>query len=114
MNTTPKPASLAAVMYFSTTPDCLTPNAAVGSSRMSTRAPKNTARAIATHCRCPPDSEPIGASTSGSSMPIFVNSVSVVARIALASSENGNDFLRSSWPRKKLRHTGISGTTARF
>ena len=40
--------------------------------------------------------------------------MSVVARIALASSEYGNDFLRSSWPRKKLRHTGISGTTARF
>ncbi len=47
-------------------------------------------------------------------MPIFDNSVSVVARIALASNENGNDFLRISWPRKKLRHTGISGTTAKF
>ena len=29
-----------AAMYFSTTPDCLTPSAAVGSSRMSTLAPK--------------------------------------------------------------------------
>ena len=38
----------------------------------------------------------------------------MVARIALASNENGNDFLRISWPRKKLRHTGINGTTARF
>src|SRR3954470_15874586 len=51
MKTTPRPASRAAALYLSTTPDCLTPSAAVGSSRMSTRAPKYTARAIATHCR---------------------------------------------------------------
>ena len=47
-------------------------------------------------------------------MPILDSSESVVARIALASNENGKDFLRISWPRKKLRHTGINGTTARF
>ena len=33
-------ASRAAAVYFSTTPDCFTPSAAVGSSRISTRAPK--------------------------------------------------------------------------
>ena len=40
MNTTPRPASRAAAVYLRTTPDCLTPRAAVGSSRINTRAPK--------------------------------------------------------------------------
>ena len=44
MNTTPSPASRAAAVYLSTTPDCLTPSAAVGSSKIKTRAPKYTAR----------------------------------------------------------------------
>ena len=34
MKMTPRPRSRAAAMYFSTTPDCLTPRAAVGSSRI--------------------------------------------------------------------------------
>ncbi len=84
----------------------------MGSSRIRTRAPKKIARAIATHWRWPPDSEPMGASTSGNSMPIFDNSDIVVARIPFASRDLSGPF-RSSWPRKKLRHTGISDTTAR-
>ncbi len=51
MKTTPIPASRALTMYFSTTPDWFTPSAAVGSSRISTLAPKWIARAIATHWR---------------------------------------------------------------
>src|SRR5690606_39950207 len=36
---------------------CATPSAAVGSSRMTSLEFHSTARAIATVCRCPPDSE---------------------------------------------------------
>src|SRR2546425_724774 len=52
---TPSPASRAAATYLSTTPDCFTPRAAVGSSRISTPAPRDMARAIGTHWRWPPD-----------------------------------------------------------
>ena len=37
---------------------CTTPSAAVGSSRIRTRGCVDSERAIATACRCPPDSEP--------------------------------------------------------
>jgi hypothetical protein len=37
----------------------------------------------------------------------------VVARIAEMSNDLRMPFLRSSLPRKKLRHTGIKATTAR-
>src|SRR3954471_3709482 len=82
MNTTPSPASRAAAVYLSTTPDCFTPRAAVGSSRISTRAPKYTARAIATHWRWPPESSPIGWLMSLTTMPIFCSSVSEMSRIS--------------------------------
>src|SRR6266571_1529771 len=74
MKMTPRPRSRAWTMYFSTTPDCLTPSAAVGSSRISTLAPKCTAREIATHWRSPPDRVPMGWSTSRRSIPIASSS----------------------------------------
>ena len=98
------------MMYFSTTPACLTPSAAVGSSRISTFAPKCTARAIATHCRSPPDRVPIGWSTSRRSMPMSSSSCLQVFFMEPMSIRRP---LRTSLPRKKFRHTGISGTTAR-
>src|SRR4051794_31300801 len=114
MKTTPRPASRAAAVYLSTTPDCLTPSAAVGSSRMSTRAPKYTARAIATHWRWPPESVPIGWLMSLTKMPIFCSSWSAISRMALMSSGAiGYLPLRISEPRKKLRQTSIRPTTAR-
>src|SRR3954447_1539773 len=72
MRTTPTPRSRAAATYRRTTPACLPPSADVGSSRMSTRAPKWTARAMATDCRSPPESVPTGWSGSRMSMPHVV------------------------------------------
>ena len=51
-------------MKRSTVAASLTPSAEVGSSRMSTRAPKYMARPIASTCRSPPDSEPTSWSPS--------------------------------------------------
>ena len=96
--------------YFSTTPDCLTPSAAVGSSRISTLAPKWTAREIATHWRSPPDSVPMGWSTSRRSMPIASSSS---LQVFFMNGMSIRRPLRTSLPRKKFRQTGISGTTAR-
>ena len=98
------------MMYFSTTPDCLTPSAAVGSSRISTLAPKCTAREIATHWRSPPDRVPMGWSTSRRSMPIASSSSLHIFFIAGMSIRTP---LPTSLPRKKFRQTGISATTAR-
>ncbi|KPI10546.1 protein of unknown function DUF1602 [Actinobacteria bacterium OK074] len=111
---TPRPRSRAVAMYFSTTPDCLTPSAAVGSSRISTRAPKYTARAMATDWRWPPDRVPMGWSRSSRTMPMFRSSVSAVCFIpAMSRRRTGHTPRVSSEPRKKLRHTGIRGTVAR-
>ena len=52
---------------------------------MSTRAPKYTARAIATHWRSPPDNVPIGCSTSRRSIPMAASSVLVIVFIVLAA-----------------------------
>jgi hypothetical protein len=49
--------------------DSLTPSAEVGSSRMSTLAPKWIARAMATDWRSPPESVAIGRVTSSTAMP---------------------------------------------
>ena len=46
-----------------------------GSSRISTRAPKYTARAMATHWRWPPERVPIGWLMSLTTMPILRSSV---------------------------------------
>src|SRR3954464_11451062 len=70
MKTTPSPRSRAGGMWRSTTPACLAPRADVGSSRMRTRAPRCTARAIATDWRSPPDSVPTGWSGLRMSMPM--------------------------------------------
>ena len=81
---------------------------------MSTRAPKYTARAMATHWRCPPERVPIGWLMSLTVMPIFFNSASAIRRISLIFiGANGRFMARSSEPRKKLRHTSIRPTTAR-
>src|SRR6266508_2152420 len=79
MKMTPMPRCLAWTMYRSTTPACLTPRDAVGSSRMSTLAPKWTARAIATDWRSPPERVPTGWSGSRMSIPILPSSSRVVA-----------------------------------
>ena len=101
-------------MYFSTTPDCLTPSADVGSSRISSRAPKWTARAMATHCRSPPDRVPTGWSGSRMSMPMLCI-CSRVTRLAFSASKrrNGPQPFVGSEPRKKFRQIAISGTMAR-
>jgi hypothetical protein len=100
--------------YFSTTPACFTPSAAVGSSRISTRAPKYTARAIATHCRSPPERVPTGCSTSRRSIPILASSFLAVNLANLVLSRRiGPKPLVGSEPRKKFRQTDISGTIAR-
>ena len=98
------------MMYFSTTPDCLTPSAAVGSSRIRTLAPKWTAREIATHWRSPPDSVPMAWSTSRRSMPMASSSS---LQVFFMNAMFIPRPLRTSLPRKKFRQTGISGTTAR-
>ena len=57
MNTTPTRCSRRRSMNDRTISVCLTPSAAVGSSSMTMWLPHSTARAIATACRCPPESE---------------------------------------------------------
>ena len=78
MKTTPMPRARASATSFSTTDAWCTPSAEVGSSRISTLAPKYMARAIATHCRSPPDSVPTGCSASRSLMPMPASAGSVV------------------------------------
>ena len=101
-------------MYFSTIDVCATPSAEVGSSRISTCAPKYTARAIATHCRSPPDSVPTAWCGSRTSMPMrFISSrVTRCARVK-SSRRNGQTPRTGSRPMKKLRVTDISGIIAR-
>ena len=52
------PCSLSRWMRSRTIAVCETPRAAVGSSRMTSLASHITARATATACRCPPESDP--------------------------------------------------------
>jgi hypothetical protein len=59
MKITATPRFLASSTMRGTCDACFTPKAAVGSSRISTRAPKWTARAMARDWRAPPDM-PIG------------------------------------------------------
>ena len=86
----------------------------MGSSRISTLAPKYTARAIATDCRSPPDKVPTGWSESRMSMPIFDISsrVTPLAKSTL-KRRNGQKPLVGSEPRKKFRQIDISGIIAR-
>jgi len=57
MISTPTPESASRRTSCTTCSVCTTPSAAVGSSRITTRAFWSTERAIATVWRCPPDSE---------------------------------------------------------
>ena len=68
------------------------------------------ARAMAMTCRWPPERLPTGRSMSGMTIPIFVSS-SDATRFIVAMSRKGP--LRISLPRKKLRHTAMSGARAR-
>ena len=69
---------------------------------------------MATDWRSPPDSVPTACSVSRMSMPILSSS-SLAIRFAFGMSihRNGPNPRRGSSPSQKLRHTDISGTTAR-
>src|SRR5690606_17415618 len=78
-----------------------TPSAAVGSSRMSTRRAKATARATAMACRCPPDMSPTWPRRSGRCTWSVVSRSATSRRIALRSSQPRPRQPRgrvSSWP----------------
>ena len=114
MKITARPICRAWITYFRTMPDCRTPRAEVGSSRIRTLAPKYTARAIATAWRSPPDSVPTVWLGSRTSMPILAISSRMIRCAPLMSIRwSGPRPLVGSLPRKKLRHTDISGTVAR-
>src|ERR1700716_430890 len=114
MKMTPRPRSRAWMTYLSTMPDWRTPSADVGSSRMSTLAPKYTARAIATAWRSPPDSVPTGWFGSRTSMPILRISSRITCLANLTLSRRAGPTPRvGSEPRKKLRQMDIRGTVAR-
>ena len=100
--------------WRSTIAASLTPSADVGSSRISTRAPKYSARAIASVWRSPPDSVPT--SCAGSRTWIPISSIcSVAIRRGLGHVEAGERAPArvGSEPTKKLRLMLISGSTAR-
>ena len=69
---------------------------------------------MATDWRSPPESVPTNCSRSRMSMPILRSS-SLAMRFALGMSiqRNGQMPRLGSSPSQKLRHTDISGTTAR-
>ena len=70
MKITARPRSRASMTNFSTIAAWWTPSAEVGSSRISTLAPKWMARAIATDWRSPPESVPTAWVGSRMSMPM--------------------------------------------
>ena len=108
------PDSRAWAMKRRTTPASFTPSADVGSSRMTTFAPKWIARAIATDWRSPPESVPTGCDVSRRSIPIPL-SASRVTRSAVFPSyvRSGPRPFVGSDPRKKFRLMLISGIIAR-
>ena len=75
------PSVLSLVMSPSTASVCCTPSAAAGSSMMTTRLPHSTARATATACRWPPDSEPALDVTAGICSPRRSKACSTSRRI---------------------------------
>ena len=111
MKITASPRRLVSLTMRSTCDACLTPSAAVGSSRISTRAPKCTARAMARDCRSPPDRPPTRRSPS--SMRVMPKSCTALTAISLASLRsnllNGPQPLVGSTPTKKLRPMLIKG-----
>jgi hypothetical protein len=69
---------------------------------------------MATDWRWPPERVPMGWSRSSRMMPMLRSSWSAVAFIlAMSRRRTGQGPLVISEPRKKFRHTGISGTVAR-
>ncbi len=114
MKITPSPRLRAEMAWRRTIADSLTPSAEVGSSRIRTRAPKYSARAIASVWRSPPDSVPTSWSVSRTSIPMFfISSRAIRAALSLSNRLNGPNPLVGSLPRKKLRLMLISGITDR-
>ena len=102
------------LMVFSTSSCCFCPRAEVGSSRISTRAPKKIARAMARVCFCPPDIVPTACSGLAMLMPILAISSRVMRFIsAVCMIPKGRAPLVSSRPMKKLRVTEVSALRAR-
>src|SRR6218665_1081836 len=114
MKMTPTPSLRTRSIVASTLAVWRPPSAEVGSSRISTLAPKKPARAMATPWRSPPDKVPTACSGSRSRMPIRCISA-IVTWFACRMSKrlNGPQPLVGSRPMKKLRVTDISGIIAR-
>ncbi len=68
-------------MMFSTCAVSCTPSAAVGSSMIVSREWKVAVRAIATHCRWPPDIRSMVLWMLGILTPVFTSAASVASRI---------------------------------
>ena len=101
-------------MYFSTTPDCLTPSADVGSSRINTRARRST-RAGDRHrltftARKRADGL-VDVAHVDAHLPHLGLGGPLAKRVSIHLIEP-KPFCGSA-PRKKLRHTDISGAIAR-
>ena len=102
-------------MMFSTCAVSCTPSAAVGSSMMISFEAKVAVRAIATHCRCPPDMWRMVLSRLGILTPVRSSALRVASRIARRSRiENGPRLKRIfSRPRNRLDGTSRSSASAR-
>src|SRR2546423_3578186 len=110
ISTTPSPRSRSLPIRPSTCSVWATPSAAVGSSRRTTRGSPRSERAIATDCRCPPDSEATCMRALGS----FTDSVSrssIVRRSIPISSSQPN--AACSRPRNRLSTTSRLSHNAR-
>ena len=92
---TPRPRSRSRSTRFSTSAVCATPSAAVGSSSMMIFGSSSSERAIATVCRCPPESEATTSRTLGMRAASSFSSVQAFTSIATSSSCQGP----TSWPR---------------
>ncbi len=77
------PCSLSVRMMFSTCAVSCTPSAAVGSSMMVSFEWKVAVRAIATHCRWPPDMYWMVLLMLGILTPVFFSPASVASRMPL-------------------------------
>ena len=98
------PRSRASMTNFSTIAAWCTPSAEVGSSRISTFAPKWTARAMATDCRSPPERVPTAWVGSRTWMPTSTSAWRATAlACSLSKRRKGKTPVTGSRPRKKFR-----------
>src|SRR6478735_3400241 len=104
MMTTPRPISRSRSTSISTSAVCTTDSAAVGSSSTRIRGRVVSVRAMATACRCPPDSSRTGVRTDGT---VIVRSRRICADASsMPSMSIGLRFdARSSRPRKMFAAT---------